>query len=477
MSAALRPAQILDCIVALAAIAAIIAVASMGVFGLGITSTALLLTLPVLWTASRGNAVIGAAMALVASVALNYFMLPPLYTFRIHGATYAITFLVFTAVALVTGGFAARLRAGQDEAARRAEGSEFETEFLAEIALATSRDDLDRRALAHLRKTFGEVRLFSRTDLAAQATGLAPLDASAAIWAMEHDAVTGFASDVMPGADFRFLSFGRGSADVLGIATERLYLADATALQHVAGHWGHARDHLDALEERRWREEAEARDQTRRALLAALGHDFRTPLTVLKEGLARLPGAAEAGLLAEVERLRQLGEDLLASARLDAGLPLVLEPVDLVDVVAGLEAQATRHPKDIAFAGRLPDDLPLVRAEPVMLAHLLGNLVDNALRHARDQIELSCAQSNDAVVLTIADDGPGVAPGLAERLFDPFVAADRSEARGGSGLGLAIAHDLARAIGGELTLDESTGEGGAVFRLELPVAPMRVAPE
>lgn len=477
MSARLRYGQVFDCGLALAAIALIIVLGAKGVFGLGITATALLLTLPVLWAASRGSALIGAMAALIASVALNYFLLPPLYTFQIHGATYVVTFAVFTAVALVTGGFAAGLRARRDEAARRAQGSEFETDFVAEIALASSREDLDRRALAMLGTRFGDARLFTRSDLAARTSGLAPLDASAAIWALEHEAVTGFASDVMPGADFRFVSFGRGSQDVLALATELLSSSDAPFLLRVAGHWGHARDHLQALEERRRREDAEARDRTRRALLSALGHDFRTPLTVLKEGLARLPGAREAGLLAEVERLRHLGEDLLASARLDAGLPLAFEPVDLVDTIASMQAQAARQANGIVLDARVPDDLPLVRAEPVMLAHLLGNVLDNALRHARERVEISCLAEDDVVTVLVSDDGPGVPPELAETIFDPFVSGDRTEARGGSGLGLAIAHDLAGAMGGSLTLDRPDDSPGAVFRLSLPVAAARSLPE
>lgn len=469
----------LDLVLALLAAGLILAAGSAGLMGLGLTATALLLTLPVLWAASRSNANIGAGVALAISVAFNYFLLPPRHSFRIDGATHVVTFLVFLAVALVAGGFAAGLRARQDEAARRAEGSQLESDFLSEIALATSRADLDARALAFLQQRFGDARLFSQAELAAQTSGLAPLDAAAAAWAIAHDAVTGHASEVMPGADFRFLSFGRGSADGLALATTRPLPPDATLLQRIAGHWGHARDHLDTLAERQRRQEAEARDRTRRALLAALGHDFRTPLTVLKEGLARLPGAAASGLPGAVERLRRLGENLLASARLDAGLPLALEPVDLVDTIAEVRAFVEQQAGSIALDVQLPDTLPLVRAEPVMLVHLVGNIVENALRHARSRVSFAASADAQHVDLRIADDGPGVPEGQAEVIFEPFVSGPDGNARrasSGSGLGLAIARDLALAMGAELALERVGGTGGAVFRLRLPIAPERDDP-
>ena len=472
--------NVADAGLALAAVALIIALGSNAIIGLGITSTALLLTLPVLWAASRSNAGLGSAIALMASVAFNYFLLPPRLTFRIDGPTYVVAFFVFIIVALVTGSFAAGLRSRQEDADRRAQASEFEADFLAEIAIATSRDDLDHRAIAFLKQRYGDARLFSRTQLEAKTTGLAPLDAAAATWALEHDAVTGKASEVMPSADFRFLSFGRDSTDVVGLPTVQMHpVEDTTFLQRLAAHWGHARDHLDALAERSRRVEIEQRERTRRALLGALGHDFRTPLTVLKEGLTRLPGASDAGLLAEVERLRMLGENLLASAWLDAGLPLSLEPIDLVDTVIGMERQVARQAQDIELVVNMPAELPLVRAEPVMLNHLLGNLLENALRHAKKRVEISGRVADGSIRLQIADDGPGVSAEISDAIFEPFVSGDRAEARsarGGSGLGLAIARDLAKAMEATLVLEPPIEGKGAVFCIAVPIASARSEP-
>ena len=459
----------LECALGCAALALIVAIGHERLGDMGLTGTALLMLLPVLWVSARTDAVLGAAMALLASIALNFFLLPPLYTFTIDGPTYVVIFVVFLTVALVTGGYAAGLRARQSEAALRAEESEFEADFLGALALASDGDDLDRRASDFVSARYGEARLFSRRALEDKTTGLSPLDASAAVWALDHDAVTGHASEVMPGADYRFLSFGRGSDEVLAVPNTALAGGQSAAsLSRIAAQWGQARDHMTARAERRRREQAELRETTRRAMLSALGHDFRTPLTVLKEGLAQLPGAREAGLTAQVERLRGLGENLLASAMLDAEVTLHLETVDLVDVVSGIERRVMSDDPGVDVVLDVPSDAPLVRAEPVMLAHLLGNVIENAVRHAASWVLVTCEKMEQTVVLRVADDGPGVPAELTERIFEPFVST-RIEARG-TGLGLSIASDLAAAMGACLVLEQTAQEGGAVFALELPIA-------
>lgn len=465
-----------DGLATLAMLGAIIALGAFEVAGLSLTGTALLLTLPVLFAASRGDALYGAIVAILASAVFNFFLLPPRFTFHIDGAIYLVTFLVFVVVALVTGVTTSGLRLREREAAAQAAQSDLESAFLAEMALAASREDLDARALAFLAGHFGPPRLFRAEDLQAGTTGLAPLDASAAVWALEHEAVTGHASAIMPAADFRFFAFGRAAHDVLALPVAGPQdIAEGAFLARLARAWGQARDHLDMLAQRQRGEEAEARERTRRALLSALGHDFRTPLTVLKEGLARMEGAQAAELGEEVERLRRLGEDLLASARLDAGLALACEPVDLVDIFGELERQFPPARRKVALAMELAADLPLVRAEPVMLLHLLGNVLDNGLRHAAARLTVSARATGGGVAVRVADDGPGIPGALATSVFEPFVSGghDARAARGGSGLGLAIARDLAEAMGARLSLESSGAGEGAVFVLRLPAMAMR----
>jgi signal transduction histidine kinase len=113
-----------------------------------------------------------------------------------------------------------------------------------------------------------------------------------------------------------------------------------------------------------------------------------------------------------------------------------------------------------------------VSADRSQLERLVGNLLDNAVRHARDRIVLTLAPTRDGdAELVVADDGPGIPPAERDRVFERFTRLDdaRTAGSGGAGLGLAIARDIAERHGGTLTL-EPDGSAGARFVLRLPVA-------
>ena len=197
--------------------------------------------------------------------------------------------------------------------------------------------------------------------------------------------------------------------------------------------------------------------------ITVLGHDLRTPLTVLKAGLSEIGGDTAGRLGREVDRIARLGEDLIAAARLESGQAVQLEPVDLVDIIAsavpvGADASGTAVHVDMA------EDLPLVQADPVMLVHLIGNLVDNAVRHASVRVVIEARETGDRIEVDVSDDGAGIDPAIAGTLFDRFVTG--SDREGGSGLGLAIARDLALAMSGTVAVVNAP-KGGARFRLTL----------
>lgn len=449
-------------LLAILVIGAITVAATVDALRIGAAAAGLLYLLPVLWASARAGLNAGLASAAAAAFCYNFFLLEPRYTLRIHGPGDAAAFLVLTIAAVVTSRLASDLRARETEARRRAETSEAEAALAAKLARAHDRGSLDAAALDFFARSFGDAHLVRGDDLAAKRTGLSPLDAAAAAWALHHGSLSGRATEVMPSADFRFVPLGRGSEDVLAVAARQSegVGADDAAIG-LARVWAQARDRSTVEAERQAREEAEARDAVRRTLLAALGHDFRTPLTVLKSGLAELDGEPAARLGREVDRLVRLTDDLLASARLEGGAPVALEAVDLVDAVASaLPPGESEQGATVRTA--VPDDLPLVRADPVMLAHLLGNLLDNAVRRARSEVALEAREEEGRVRVDVRDDGEGLDPAIADTVFGRFAAgADRD---GCSGLGLAIARDLADAMGAELSVANDPA-GGACFTL------------
>ncbi|MEU0369983.1 HAMP domain-containing sensor histidine kinase [Streptomyces sp. NPDC006283] len=217
----------------------------------------------------------------------------------------------------------------------------------------------------------------------------------------------------------------------------------------------------------------EASVERQRRFVADASHELRSPIaslrTQLEVGAAHpdlldVPGAVE-----DTVRLQQLAADLLLLARLDAGERPGATPVDPAGLLREEVAQRAgdRIPVEVTAADGLE-----VTGSRNQLARVVGNLLDNAQRHAATSVTASVRSEAGRIVLAVADDGSGVPEQERERIFERFVRLDdaRSRDEGGAGLGLAIARDVARRHGGTLTVARSAS-GGALFELTLPEAP------
>lgn len=230
-------------------------------------------------------------------------------------------------------------------------------------------------------------------------------------------------------------------------------------------------------------------DAARTAQVAFVGdasHELRSPLSTLSTMLelsstSGTPVDVETVddlLLPEVQRMRSMVEDLLLLAKNDErGMPLRLDDVDLDDIILSEAARlrglggAAGSPLAVAVSvepARLVGD-------PDALLRVVRNLVDNARRHAREQVTLGLTvdrsdPSAPRAVVVVDDDGEGVPPGQRTTVFDRFARldADRARGTGGSGLGLAIVAEITRSHGGSVRTEDAPG-GGARFVVELPV--------
>ncbi|MFI0355896.1 ATP-binding protein [Actinomadura sp. 9N407] len=216
--------------------------------------------------------------------------------------------------------------------------------------------------------------------------------------------------------------------------------------------------------------------ERQRGFVADASHELRSPIASLRTQLEVAAAHPELldldGAVDDVVRLQHLAADLLLLARLDAGdrpAPAEARPVELADLVRD---EAFRRN---AVANGVEFDLS-VRASPRVagprgrMERVLGNLLDNAQRHAEHVGLITLDEADGHAVLEVADDGPGVPAAERERVFERFVRLDDARGRdeGGAGLGLAIARDLVRAQGGTLTLGAAPG-GGARFVVRVPV--------
>src|SRR3954451_450371 len=256
---------------------------------------------------------------------------------------------------------------------------------------------------------------------------------------------------------------------------------------------GRARDQArTALERARLAEEvntvraaAEA-ERLRNTLLASISHDFRTPLASILGAAsslidygARLPEPARRDLLAQVkdeaEHLDGMVRNLLAMTRVEAGgLEINRDWIDIRELFDRAVALAKRRGATQSFEVAVEPGLPFAPADPILLDQVLANLIGNATRYAgpTTRIVLRASASPDAIVLSVADDGPGIAPEMLPHVFEKFVRAPRrgGDAGEGSGLGLAIVKGIVDAHHGSIAAISPTANGrGARFEIRLPV--------
>jgi signal transduction histidine kinase len=216
-------------------------------------------------------------------------------------------------------------------------------------------------------------------------------------------------------------------------------------------------------------------EQMKDALIASVSHDLRTPLTTIKALAHDIAiGGDERAVVVEEEadRLEHFVTDLLELSQLRAGAaPLSIEPVAAEDVLgAALQRLAgTRDDPRIRATLDATEPLLVGRFDFAHTLRALVNLIENALKYtpADQPVDVTARREGTWLVFEVADRGPGIPPGEAERIFEPFYRRREPPDRGGTGLGLPIARRSARLQDGSLAYSPRPG-GGSVFTLRLP---------
>jgi signal transduction histidine kinase len=211
--------------------------------------------------------------------------------------------------------------------------------------------------------------------------------------------------------------------------------------------------------------------ERQRSFVADAAHELRSPLANIRAQLEvaeRLGegGALPADLMVDVKRLSGLVEDLLLMARIDADTrpPAQLSAVDARDLVAEVTSAYANARVPVTLVAKEPI---MIMADPGELHRAVGNVVDNAVWHARARVTVAATVDRDQAVISVSDDGPGIPPEHRERVFERFTRLDDARGRnsGGAGLGLAIVRDLLTRAGG--TVEITAGEGPWQTRAEL----------
>jgi two-component system, OmpR family, sensor histidine kinase KdpD len=393
--------------------------------------------------------------AVTASLLLNWYFTRPLHTLTIAEPRNMLALLLFVTVAVTVSSVVHLAARRQVQAARSADEAASLLE-LAQTVLGGA--DTPTAVLDHLTSAWGgRAELAERVRdhwVSVAVSGTAPPEAMATHVPVSETVALVVAGQSRP-ISARLLD---GFAAQAGAALDRDRLRTQAA-------------QAEALAEG---------NRMRTALLAAVSHDLRTPLASIKASVSTLrqtdvqwTPADEAALLATIEdgadRLDALIGNLLDMSRLATGsLQPFLRPTSVEEVApAALLGLAPASSVRIA----VPDDLPLVRTDPVLLERVLANLFSNALAHspAGRPPELRAWPAGLSVLLEVCDHGPGVPDGFKLRMFEPFERLGDRTAGNGVGLGLAVAKGFLEAMGGTIHAADTPG-GGLTVQVSLPGA-------
>jgi two-component system sensor histidine kinase KdpD len=421
-----------------------------------VLSLGVLYVFAVLPVAVLGGLPYAVGVSVASMLAFNWFFLPPRHTLALRDSENWVALAVYLVVAVVVSGLAARSRRRAAEAEQR----EREAALLAGVSAALLeaghvQEELKAiaaRVAAVLGSDRASIELESRRrpDPGEAAHDLTAGDRHVGRLYVDRESHTD------PRAAARLLP---ALASVLAVAGDRERLG---------------RKALEAEALRR-------SDAIKTAILRAVSHDLRSPLTAIMasvEGLEstalELDEADRRALLqaihVEAKRLDHLVANLLDLSRLEVGAAPPRRELWTIDALVA-RALDQLGPAAERVATHFPDALPAVRADGTQVERALVNLLDNALKFSEEPVELSVETGGGDVLVRVVDHGPGLSRNDLERIFDPFERGGHGLAGQGTGLGLAIARGFAQANGGRLWAERGE-ERGTAFVLALPEAPV-----
>jgi two-component system, OmpR family, sensor histidine kinase KdpD len=441
---------------------------------------------------TRGPSVLASVLSVAA---FDFFFVPPYFTFAVTDYQYVITFGVMLVVALVISGLTSRIRAQAESARQRERRTAALYAMSRELASVRGAQNILSAAVRHIAEVFRSQVVILLPDPSGRPTIQPGLPAqfemdttelAVSQWVYEHRQMAGLRTSTLPGAKALYLPLiaSRGTVGVLGVRPTEPHPLEAPEqihqLETFANQTALAIERTQLAEEAQQAQVRAEAERLRNALLSSVSHDLRTPLatimgsasSLLEDGTHFQRGTWHdllQSILDEAERLNRLLSNLLDMTRLESGaIAVKKEWHPLEEVVGTALARMEKQFGDRPVAIHMPADLPLVKIDGVLIEQVLINLLENAVKYTpvRSGIDISASVSDGAVLVEVADQGPGFAPGEEQRIFDKFYRGQTADGRG-VGLGLAICRAIVEAHGGKIWA-ESRPAGGAVFRFTLP---------
>lgn len=424
--------------------------------------------------------------ALLGVLAFDFFFVPPRLTFAVGDPQYLMTFIGLFVVGVVISTLVARSKE-RAEAIRVREVQTTSLYYLSrDLAASVNVEAVLKAVISNVEEALNARVVImlpegERIDIVACSDGL-HLDIkeqAVADWAFRNSHPAGHGTDTLVSADLIYLPL-QTPTNVLGVAgvkleNEHAYhseqirrLLDAFVTQAAMA--------MERIQFSRQAEQAQilqARENLERALLNSISHDLRTPLvsvtgalSSLRDDDGQLGDHAKRELLEtacdEAERLNRFVGNLLDMTRIEAGsIRLNVEPCDIQDLVGCALAAMERRIGERKVDVLIPEDLPLVQMDLVLMTQVLVNILDNALKYAPREsgIEIAASVEQEWLVIEVGDRGPGVLEHDLKRVFDKFYRIPVPEGAGGTGLGLSICKGIVEAHGGQIHAENRSGGG------------------
>ncbi|MES2598128.1 MAG: sensor histidine kinase KdpD [Verrucomicrobiota bacterium] len=427
-------------------------------------------------------------MATLSALCWNYFFIPPLFTFHVSKPEDLVMLSMFFIVALSMGSLTSRLRMREIAERRRLRQTDALLRVTQSAALAADTG----KGLAEALRTIDELLGASTALIVRELDRSLPKDVHHAstyqpsakewgvvAWSYENRQCAGRFTDTLPesAATWFPLQTATSMMGVLGVQMPRDARLDFRVRQTIEAfalqlalvlekdHFILAVSHAEVLAQS---------EKLHRTLLDSVSHELKTPLAIIRaslEGMSELKNPYLAEIETASQRLQRVVDSLLQMTRLESE---VLKPnldwCDLQDVIASATRAAgeslSEHPMTVT---KIPEELPLVRMDHILLAQALANILHNAAVYTPkgSAIDMTISLRAPQLRIIIRDHGPGLPAGEENRVFEKFYRVEGSPA-GGTGLGLAITRGFIHALDGDITA-RNHPEGGAEFVIRLDI--------
>jgi two-component system sensor histidine kinase KdpD len=438
--------------------------------------------------------------SLLSVLAFDFFFVHPLYSFAVSDTEYIVTFIGFMAVGLVISSSASLLHDQVDQLRRRETTARAISALSKELTAAVNLDEVLKVVVGKLGQIFtcDVVILLPESqnlNIRAATDGL-ELDQNeqaVALWSFQNGQTAGRGTETLSAILIRFLPLktSNGIVGVLGVKSKNQsrYLTqdDRLLLENFANLAALAIERALFAEQASQAESLRTTERLQSALLNSISHELRTPLASILGALTSLEEDENASgnemtlnhetrveliksAAGQTKQLNHLVGNLLDMTRLQSGsVRLKRSPVDIQDLVGAILNQMEERLRGRRVDVNIAEGLPVISVDAVLIGQALVNLLDNAVKFSPPgtPILIHASQKESELLLSVQDEGSGVAAEELGRVFDKFYRGTTAMGSGGTGLGLSICRGIVEAHGGRIWAENVLG-GGLLVVISVP---------